>query len=126
LISRLALAAAFLATAFPALGASPGGAQNFLDRAERLKAKGPLAFFDQDYGRLKAEATAVGESIRSDRIAAEKAGRPFLYCSPGARAELGSVEFIRGLEVIPPAELAHMSLKDAMLRVLEKKYPCRR
>lgn len=108
------------------LAAEVGGAQNFLDRAERLKAKGPLAFFDSDYGRLKADATAVGQSIGDDRIAAEKAGKPILYCSPRPRAELGSFEFIRGLEAIPAPERARMSLKDAMLRVLQKKYPCRR
>ena len=110
----------------PALAAPPGGAQNFLDRAERLKAKGPPAFFDSDYGRLKAEATAVGKSIGDDRIAAEKAGRPILYCSPAARAQLGSFEFIRGLEAIPAPQRAHMTLKDAMIRVLQKKYPCKR
>ena len=112
--------------AAPALGAAPGGAQNFLERAERLKAKGPFAFFDSDYGRLKAEATAVGKAIGDDRIAAERAGRPILYCSPTARAQLGSFEFIRGLEAIPAAERARMDLKQAMIRVLQKKYPCRR
>jgi len=110
--------------AAPALASQVSGAQNFLDRAERLKAKGPLAFFDSDYGRLKAEATAVGKAIGDDRIAAEKAGRPILYCSPNARASLGSFEFIRGLEAIPRAERARMTLKDAMIRVLQKKYPC--
>ena len=109
-----------------AFAAPPGTAQNFLDRANRLKAKGPLAFFDSDYKRLKAEATAVGKSIGSDRIAAEKAGRPILYCSPKPRAQLGSMEFIDGLEAIPAGERANMSLKQAMLRVLQKKYPCRR
>ena len=109
-----------------AAAAGPGSAQNFLDRAERLKAKGPFAFFDSDYGRLKAEATAVGKAIGDDRIAAQKAGRPILYCSPSPRADLGSFEFIRGLEAIPGGELAQMSLKDAMLRVLQRKYPCRR
>lgn len=109
-----------------AAAAGPGSAQNFLDRAERLKAKGPFAFFDSDYGRLKAEATAVGRAIGDDRIAAQKTGRPILYCSPSPRADLGSFEFIRGLEAIPGGELAQMSLKDAMLRVLQKKYPCRR
>ena len=108
------------------LAAEVGGAQNFLDRAERLKAKGPLAFFDSDYGRLKADARAVGQSIGDDRIAAEKAGKPILYCSPRPRAELGSFEFIRGLEAIPAAERARMTLKDAMIRVLQKKYPCKR
>ena len=117
----------FLAFSFatPALATPAGGAQNFLERAERLKAKGPLAFFDGDYGRLKAEATAAGKSIGDDRIAAERAGKPILYCSPQARAQLGSFEFINGLEAIPPAERARMSLKQAMLRVLQKKYPCR-
>ncbi|HEX3677925.1 MAG TPA: hypothetical protein VHU79_11115 [Sphingomicrobium sp.] len=106
--------------------AAPGSAQNFLDRAERLKAKGPLAFFDSDYGRLKSEATLVGESIGDDRIAAEKAGKTVLYCSPKPRAELGSFEFIRGLEAIPAAERARISLKEAMIRILQTKYPCPR
>jgi hypothetical protein len=110
----------------PAFAAPRGSADNFLERAERLKAKGPFAFFDSDYGRLKAEATAAGKSIGDDRIAAERAGRPILYCSPGPRAQLGSFEFINGLEAIPAAERARMSLKDAMIRVLQKKYPCRR
>ena len=115
-----------LSVSIPAFAAPPGTAQNFLDRANRLKSKGPLAFFDSDYGRLKAEATAVGKSIGDDRIAAERAHKPILYCSPNARAQLGSFEFIDGLEAIPPAERATMSLKDAMIRVLPKKYPCRR
>jgi len=110
----------------PAPAAAPGTAQNFLDRANRLKAKGPLAFFDSDYGRLKAEATAVGKSIGDDRIAAERAGRPILYCSPQARAQLGSFEFIDGLNAIPASLRPTMSLKEAMIRVLQRKYPCRR
>jgi hypothetical protein len=127
---RLFLCTTFLAVALtfgvPALPASPGTAQNFLDRANRLKAKGPLAFFDSDYGRLKSEATTAGKLIGDDRVAAERAGRPILYCSPKPRAQLGSFEFIDGLAGIPSRERATMTLKDAMLRVLQKKYPCRR
>ena len=106
--------------------AQPGTAQTFLDRANRLKARGPLALFDPEYKRLKAEATAVGKSIGDDRRAAEKAGRPILYCSPQPRAQLGSNEFLNGLEAIPTAERTTMSLKTAMLRILQKKYPCQR
>ena len=120
------LLALALLVAPPLVAAAPGSAKNFLDRAERLKSKGPLAFFDSDYGQLKVEATAVGKEIGDDRIAAQKAGRPILYCSPSPRAELGSFEFIHGLEAIPAAELARMSLKEAMIRVLQKKYPCSR
>ncbi len=123
---RNILLAIALSTSAVGLAAPPGSAQNFLDRANRLKGKGPLALFDSDYKRLKAEATAVGKSIGDDRKAAEKAGRPILYCSPKARAQLGSMEFINGLEAIPAGERANMSLKQAMLRILQKKYPCRR
>ena len=119
------LAFALVVTA-PATAAAPGTAQDFLDRANHLKAKGPLALFDPEYKRLKAEATAVGKSIGDDRIAAEKAGRPILYCSPRPRAELGSSEFLNGLEAIPAAERSTMNLKDAMLQILQKKYPCQR
>jgi hypothetical protein len=119
------LLALALSVTTPAIAAPPGSAQNFLDRAHRLKSRGPLALFDSDYGRLKAEATAVGQSIGNDRIAGERVGKPRLYCSPNARAQLGSFEFIDGLDAIPPAERAHMTLKDAMIRVLQKKYPCR-
>jgi hypothetical protein len=34
------------------------------------------------------------------------------------------MEFINGLEAIPAAERARMSLKVAMLRILQRKYPC--
>jgi hypothetical protein len=115
-----------LSVSVPLFAAPQGSAQNFLDRANRLKGKGPLAFFDADYKKLKAEATAVGKSIGDDRIAAEKAGKPVLYCSPRPRAKLGSYEFLDGLEAIPASERQNMSLKTAMLRVLQKKYPCRR
>ena len=124
--ARFVIAAIVLASASRALAAPAGSAQNFLDRANRLKSKGPLAFFDADYRRLKAEAYAAGNSLRDDRFAAQKAGKPILYCSPKARAQLGSMEFIDGLEAIPSAERPKVSLKQAMLRVLQKKYPCRR
>jgi len=119
------LLALVLCVSAPTLAAPPGTAQNFLDRANRLKAKGPFALLDGDYGRLKAEATAAGESIGNDRIAAERAGRPILYCSPQPRAQLGDYEFLDVLAAIPAGERATMSLKEAMLHVLQRKYPCR-
>ena len=123
---KVVLLAAALSISAPLIAAPAGSAQNFLDRANRLKGKGPLALFDADYKRLKAEGTAAGKSIGADRIAAEKAHRPILYCSPKARAQLGAMELIDGLEAIPAAERQSMTLKQAMLRILQKKYPCRR
>jgi hypothetical protein len=119
------LVIALLATTSPLFAAPRGTAEDFLERANRLKAKGPLALFDGDYRRLKSEAYAAGKSIGDDRIAMERAGRKPLYCSPGARAKLGQSEFLGGLEAIPPTQRARISLKAAMLRILQRKYPCR-
>jgi len=116
----------FLAAAVPASAAAPGGAENFLNRADRLLGKGPLALFDGDYKRLQREGTAAGDSIRLEREAAEKAGKPILYCSPKPRADLGNMEFIAALRKIPTAERQRMSLRAAMLQVLQRKYPCKR
>ena len=42
-----------------------------------------------------------------------------------AHPNVDQTEFIASLEAIPAAERANMTLKQAMLRVLHKKYPCR-
>ena len=124
---RSALAAfILLAAAVPAAAAAPGSAENFLNRADRLLGKGPLALFDSDYKRLQREGNAAGTSIRLEREAAERAGRPILYCSPKPRAELGNMEFIAGLRKIPQADRQRMTLREAMLLVIQRKYPCRR
>jgi hypothetical protein len=111
--------------ATPAAAAAPGTADQFLARAERLLGKGPLALFDPDYKRLSREGEAAGTSIRLEREAAERAGKPILYCSPKPRAELGNMEFVRALRAIPQPHRARLSLRSAMLLVLQRKYPCR-
>ena len=121
----LYLAALLLATASPAL-ANDASAEQFLVRAERLLGKGPMALFDRDYKKLSLEGASAGDSIRLEREAAERTGKPILYCSPKPRAELGNMEFIRGLRAIPPAQRRTMSVRAAMLQVLQKKYPCGR
>ena len=126
-MSRFAFAVAAALLLTPVAGAAkapPGTAQNFLDRVNGLKKRGPMALFSGDVGRLKNEANAAGKSIATDRIAGAKVGRPPLYCSPAARASLGQNEFLAGLEAIAPAERAPLPLKDAMLRILQRKYPC--
>jgi hypothetical protein len=122
-LRALAVSAALL-LAVPAGAAAPGTAEHFLGRAERLLGKGPLALFDADYKRLAREGEAAGTSIRLEREAAERERRPILYCSPRPRAELGNMEFIRGLRAIPRAQRERMSLRAAMLLVIQRKYPC--
>lgn len=123
---RLIAATMLLSLAAPVAAAAPGTAQNFLDRANRLKSKGPMALFDGDIGKLKAEATTAGQSIAADRIADERAGRPKQYCSPQPKASLGQTEFLDGLAAIPAVQRSRLSLKQAMLQIIQKKFPCSR
>ncbi len=123
---RVIAAALLLASAVPAAAAAPGTAENFLNRAERLMGKGPLALVDGDYKKLKAEATAAGISIQAEREAAEKAGKPIKYCSPKPHADLGNMEFLTALRQIPQAQRQRLPLRAAMLQVLQRKYPCKR
>ncbi|NJC05215.1 hypothetical protein GGQ97_001008 [Sphingomonas kaistensis] len=123
---RLLAVAVLLASAVPAAAAAPGAAENFLNRADRLLGKGPLALVDGDYKRLQREGKAAGSSIEAERVAAEKAGKPIKYCSPKPRADLGDREFLAALRKIPQAERQRLSLRAAMLQVLQRKYPCRR
>lgn len=124
-IVRAGVAAAVLTLLAVPAAANDGSAEQFLQRAERLLGKGPLALFDPDYKRLSREGEAAGVSIRLEREKAEREGRPILYCSPKPRAQLGNMEFIRALRTIPQQQRARMSLRSAMLLVLQRKYPCR-
>ena len=81
---------------------------------------------DADFKKLKAEGEAAGTSIQAEREAAEKAGKPIKYCSPKPRADLGNMEFLDGLRKIPQAQRQRMTLRAAMLQVLQRKYPCRK
>ena len=123
---RVIAAALLAASAVPAAAAAPGTAENFLNRADRLLGKGPLALVDGDYKKLKAEGEAAGNSIQAEREAAEKAGKPIKYCSPKPRADLGNMEFLTALRQIPQAQRQRLSLRAAMLQVLQRKYPCRK
>lgn len=120
------VAACALMAAAPATAVAPGTAEDFLVRAERLLGKGPLALVDGDYKRLQREGEAAGNSIRLEREAAERAGKPIRYCSPKPRAELGNMEFITALRAIPKAQRERLTLRAAMLQILQRKYPCRR
>ena len=122
---RVIAAALLAASAVPAAAAAPGTAEDFLNRADRLLAKGPLALVDGDYKRLKAEGKAAGASIEAERVAAEKAGKPIKYCSPRPRADLGDREFLTALRQIPQAQRQRMTVRAALLQVLQRKYPCR-
>ena len=111
-----------------ALAASPAMAMpaaTFLAKADALKAKGPMALFSSDLGSLKTELNRAFAELKTERLARVAQHKPPRSC-PSPKSSMTSDELIKSMHAIPAAELATMQVKDAVIRVLEQKYPCSR
>ena len=120
----LIAAAALLAPV--AASAQSMNAENFLSRANKLKAKGPLALFSR--GEIKVlmnEGKASGDAARRQRLAAIKAGKKPRYCPPDGPQQMDSDEFMTRLAAIPRVERQRINMAEAMTRILIVKFPCR-
>ena len=94
----------------------------FLSKAEALKKKGPLALFSSDIGLLKSEVQNSATAVRTEQIAAKKAGRKLPYCLP-EKASFNSNELLAHFHSIPPAQRG-MSVQAGFASLVRKKYPC--
>jgi hypothetical protein len=123
---RLTSAAALmLAVSAPAFSAVMG-AEEFYQRAMKLKKKGPLAVFSgSEIKRLVKEVKFAGETVKRTRLAAEASGKHGRYCPPESKKPMETDEYLRGLGQIPAADRAKIDLIEATTRILEKKFPCR-
>ena len=74
------LAAVLIAVPVSALQAMT--VATFLQKAEALQARGPLALLSSDLTLLKTEIATASQSIRAERLAARRAGRRPAYCPP--------------------------------------------
>ena len=97
----------------------------FLDKADALQRKGMLAVFSSDLSLLKSEVKAATEALRAERLAAKQAGRPQAYCPTVDGASIDSEKLLAALRQIPPAQRAHMNVKDGMRVFLARRFPCR-
>lgn len=121
----LLTAAAFLVASV----SQPAAAQSmradiFLQKAESLKKKGPLALLSGDMGKLKGEIQGSAAQLRSERLAAVKVGQKPSYCPP-EKGGLGVEEIMTHFHSIPASERSRINTKEALKRLMVKKYPCR-
>lgn len=116
------MAAALLAAA-PVTAASAMNVADFLLKADALEKKGMMALFSSDLKLLKGEVEAAGKQLRSERLAAQKAGRKPVYCPP-AKGGMSPQELVALLRTIPPAQRPRTELKDGLRTVFARKYPC--
>lgn len=117
----VALGAAVL-LALPAAAAMD--VATFLTKADALKAKGPFALFSGDLKLLKAEMAAASQQLKAEKAARDKAGLPPRTCPPKG-AKMGATEFLAELHKMPAADQRTTSVKDGLVWVGLRKYPCR-
>jgi hypothetical protein len=96
----------------------------FLAKADALQKKGMMALMSSDYKLLKNEIIAHSQTLRNERLAAERARRRPAYCPP-AKSGLKSDEILTAFRSIPAAQRPRTDVKDALRALLARKYPCR-
>lgn len=124
---RLALTAAVAALMIPAAASAQSmNAENFLQRANKLKAKGPMALFSGgEIKKLMREGQAAGKASAARAKADKAAGRPARFCAPPGPQKMGSDEYMQRLAAIPRAERARIDMTEATTRIMAAKFPCR-
>ena len=101
-------------------------AENFLERANKLKAKGPMALFSRgEIKRLMGEGQAAGIASTKRAEADKTAGRPPRYCAPPGPQRMNSDEYMTRLAAIPRATRQRIDMTEATTRIMAAKFPCR-
>jgi hypothetical protein len=94
----------------------------FLAKANALKAQGMMALLSPDIGVLKAEMADAVQALKAEKAARKAAGQPPRVCAPeGTR--LSQNEMLGSLAALPPAQRAG-SLKDGVSQVMRNRFPC--
>jgi len=96
------------------VAASAMPVSTFLAKADALRAKGPLALLSGDLKLLTNEIQA-----------AERAGKPKAYCTPGAGVKLTDKDILAAMQAVPVPHRASTSTKDALRGYLARRFPCR-
>ena len=122
---RFILGAAIAAVAVPA-NAAVMNAEEFYQRAIKVKKRGPLALLSMKEVKLLVnEVKVAGARVKETRLLAERAGKKGRYCPPPENKRMGHEEYVAGIGAIPEAERKRIDLIEATTRMLAAKFPCR-
>ena len=123
---KIVAAIALVLVAAPAL-AQNMNAETFLQRASKLQKKGALALFSRgEINALMGEVQAANKTVVARLRADKSAGRALRFCPPTGPAKMDSKELMARLAAIPEAQRRRIDMTEAMTRIFEVKFPCRR
>jgi hypothetical protein len=108
-----------------AASASAMPVSTFLTKADALKSKGPLALFSSDLKLLSTQMKTDLSAIRSERLAAQAAGRPTSFCPPSGGVKLTDKDIVEAMQAVPLPQRAQTDTKDALRAYLARRFPCR-
>ena len=95
---------------------------DFLGKVDGLKAKGPLALFSADIGKLKREGK---EAVTVFYEQASPPGKPRNACPPPRdKFDMADGEFMGMLKAVPVPERTNVSVAQAVTAGLNRRYPC--
>ena len=118
------LAATLIALSPVAASAQSMTVDQFLTRANALKAKGVMALGSSDLKLLRNHMMAIAEDYRRDIEAARTSGKSPHSCPPpNGKTRLGSSELLAEFERIPPSRRG-VSTKAAFYDMMKRRYPC--
>ena len=122
----LALSLAGLVAPASSAAAAVMNAEEFYQRAVKVKKRGPLALLSMKEVKLLVnEVKIAGARVKETRLAAERAGKKGRYCPPPDNKRMGHEEYVAGIGAIPQAERKKIDLIEATTRMLAAKFPCR-
>ena len=119
---RILLGALLAVAPLSALSAMP--VSTFLQKAERLEKKGPLALFSGDLKLLTNQIKADFAALRSERIATKAAGKPTAWCPP-EKVSMTDKDVMGAMRSVPPAARAQTDTRAALRAMLVRRYPCK-
>ena len=105
-------------------GAGDMSVATFLEKAERLQKKGPLALLSKDLKLLQAEMKGTAQSYRAKVVADKKAGLVPHSCPP-AEARMNSDELLAHLRSYPVQARSKTTISTAFADLMKKRYPCK-
>lgn len=96
----------------------------FIQKAERLERKGPLALFSGDLKLLTKQIKADFASLRAERLAAKGAGRATAWCPP-EKVAMSDKDVMAAMRAVPPSARAQTDTRGALRAMMVRRYPCK-
>lgn len=111
------------ATSLAASSAAAMDVATFLAKVEALERMGVRAAFSSDGRLVMDELNASNTALRSERLAAQVAGRRPAYC-PDLHPRATSTEIVTALRTIPAARRPQVEVRNALRAFYARRYPC--